>query len=119
TAFCGPCVLSCDDADRGGDGHERDLHSFPTRRSSDLSLTRSSVAPRTTVSPCAHAAATNSTGNSSIMSATCASGTSMPRSGACRSEEHTSELQSRENLVCGLLREKKKQEADEEIVVDS
>src|SRR5690606_40096149 len=30
------------------------------------------------------------------------------RRGACRSEEHTSELQSRENLVCRLLLEKKK-----------
>src|SRR5690606_40447257 len=30
------------------------------------------------------------------------------RSGAWRSEEHTSELQSRENLVCRLLLEKKK-----------
>src|SRR5207302_10532734 len=30
------------------------------------------------------------------------------RSGAERSEEHTSELQSRENLVCRLLLEKKK-----------
>src|SRR5690606_39353174 len=28
--------------------------------------------------------------------------------GQCRSEEHTSELQSRENLVCRLLLEKKK-----------
>src|SRR5690606_40791742 len=28
----------------------------------------------------------------------------------CRSEEHTSELQSRENLVCRLLLEKKKQD---------
>src|SRR5215475_8656828 len=37
-----------------------------------------------------------------------------PRSGRrrrpARSEEHTSELQSRENLVCRLLLEKKKQE---------
>src|SRR5436309_9895015 len=30
------------------------------------------------------------------------------RRGICRSEEHTSELQSRENLVCRLLLEKKK-----------
>src|SRR5690606_25688045 len=30
-----------------------------------------------------------------------------------RSEEHTSELQSRENLVCRLLLEKKKQEIDD------
>src|SRR5215475_5535662 len=31
-----------------------------------------------------------------------------PRRGGGRSEEHTSELQSRENLVCRLLLEKKK-----------
>src|SRR5436309_9771540 len=31
---------------------------------------------------------------------------------AGRSEEHTSELQSRENLVCRLLLEKKKQKTD-------
>src|SRR5436309_6107355 len=30
----------------------------------------------------------------------------------CRSEEHTSELQSRENLVCRLLLEKKKIKGD-------
>src|SRR5436309_9024574 len=30
-----------------------------------------------------------------------------------RSEEHTSELQSRENLVCRLLLEKKKKESEE------
>src|SRR5690606_39503474 len=33
--------------------------------------------------------------------------------GGGRSEEHTSELQSRENLVCRLLLEKKKLERDE------
>src|SRR5690606_40214736 len=32
---------------------------------------------------------------------------------ARRSEEHTSELQSRENLVCRLLLEKKKKDKDE------
>src|SRR5690606_42086269 len=38
-------------------------------------------------------------------------GRSQPRQiGAKRSEEHTSELQSRENLVCRLLLEKKKQD---------
>src|SRR5436309_10938280 len=31
----------------------------------------------------------------------------LPRTGEPRSEEHTSELQSRENLVCRLLLEKK------------
>src|SRR5215475_15667291 len=33
-----------------------------------------------------------------------------PNGGSVRSEEHTSELQSRENLVCRLLLEKKKKE---------
>src|SRR5436309_11882410 len=38
----------------------------------------------------------------------CVSGsTEMPSISVERSEEHTSELQSRENLVCRLLREKK------------
>src|SRR5690349_24117317 len=32
-----------------------------------------------------------------------------PRTSRCRSEEHTSELQSRRDLVCRLLLEKKKQ----------
>src|SRR5690606_41402212 len=35
-------------------------------------------------------------------------GAPRPRRNADRSEEHTSELQSRENLVCRLLLEKKK-----------
>src|SRR5690625_5315373 len=39
-----------------------------------------------------------------------ARGETMPRS-LCRSEEHTSELQSRGHLVCRLLLEKKKQNA--------
>src|SRR3712207_6862094 len=34
---------------------------------------------------------------------------SRPRRDRCRSEEHTSELQSRQYLVCRLLLEKKKQ----------
>src|SRR5438105_5193568 len=37
-----------------------------------------------------------------------ANGGYMPRSDGARSEEHTSELQSRADLVCRLLREKKK-----------
>src|SRR5690606_40357139 len=38
--------------------------------------------------------------------------TTWPGPCASRSEEHTSELQSRENLVCRLLLEKKKQPLD-------
>src|SRR5690606_40432755 len=40
-----------------------------------------------------------------------ASGTGLPGGRGSRSEEHTSELQSRENLVCRLLLEKKKETA--------
>src|SRR2546430_5328227 len=39
--------------------------------------------------------------------AACCAPTGAPESG-CRSEEHTSELQSQSNLVCRLLLEKKK-----------
>src|SRR5690606_41693579 len=49
-----------------------------------------------------------------LVSTTCAGDAKIPspaRAGQ-RSEEHTSELQSRENLVCRLLLEKKKQPRD-------
>src|SRR5207247_7752568 len=71
------------------------LHSFPTRRSSDLCL----AAP----------------GNFGVSSRSACSGDTTDGSGttagaprvATRSEEHTSELQSRVDLVCRLLLEKK------------
>src|SRR5690606_41735199 len=50
--------------------------------------------------------------SASMWAAPCSrAGRSPPRS--ARSEEHTSELQSRENLVCRLLLEKKKNEVTE------
>src|SRR5690349_25060593 len=70
-------------------GRLRDLHSFPTRRSSDLHP-GAAAAVRAQVlrnDPAAYVA-------------TCH-----------RSEEHTSELQSRRDLVCRLLLEKKKSRA--------
>src|SRR5207302_9198602 len=71
-------------------GPHRDLHSFPTRRSSDLSTSsRSGSNPR----PIKRARKSGTVGSCSV---------------AARSEEHTSELQSREKLVCRLLLEKKK-----------
>src|SRR5688572_4676229 len=70
-------------------GDHGDLHSFPTRRSSDLPLASSRSQTLRTTSP--------------ISTATCRP------SGERRSEEHTSELQSQSNLVCRLLLEKKKQ----------
>src|SRR5947209_19285974 len=68
-------------------GDPRDLHSFPTRRSS----ISGGSGMRQINSPAARAAVVNS-----------------PASVSSRSEEHTSELQSRQYLVCRLLLEKKK-----------
>src|SRR5207249_8834717 len=85
--------------DRGGT--HRDLHSFPTRRSSDLSARGRWRRPAGGCSRerrCAR-----------LPSARAAAGSP----GGCRacarerSEEHTSELQSRFDLVCRLLLEKK------------
>src|SRR5438445_9288492 len=71
-------------------GSHRDLHSFPTRRSSDLqSLTIRRISFV-----------------SGDWSRHVSIGTILSRS-----EEHTSELQSRQYLVCRLLLEKKKKTA--------
>src|SRR5437773_7250345 len=89
----------------------RDLHSFPTRRSSDLL----SVDPRqansgrlvrpTKIAPAARRLPT--LGVSSV-------GTN---SASRRSEEHTSELQSHHDLVCRLLLEKKKTKYNERLAL--
>src|SRR5207302_8623760 len=76
----------------------RDLHSFPTRRSSDLYDAATNVA---TLTPSA-GLATGTTYTAHVDASVKSS------EGTPRSEEHTSELQSRENLVCRLLLEKKK-----------
>src|SRR5438270_12882277 len=69
-------------------GDHRDLHSFPTRRSSDLTREDSGVAvPGSVQIP--------------------AGGLVFFDGDTVRSEEHTSELQSQSNLVCRLLLEKK------------
>src|SRR5687768_17804320 len=97
----------------------QDLHSFPTRRSSDLaSLTRSSTAstepsaPTTasTVLEMSPRAGTPHTSWSMTpsRSRSLRASTSMCVEYPPRSEEHTSELQSRLHLVCRLLLEKKK-----------
>src|SRR5205814_4784140 len=76
----------------------RDLHSFPTRRSSDLGP---SPAPRaagpwtTRQSPCLRASQGRTLRH-------------LFGRAKRRSEEHTSELQSLRHLVCRLLLEKKK-----------
>src|SRR5687768_17731339 len=89
--------------------HHRDLHPFPTRRSSDLGSEQ-----------CQSAALASRHAKTflliSLMGPHCqgqsrtASRTSQRRTSEDegRSEEHTSELQSRLHLVCRLLLEKKK-----------
>src|SRR5690606_41110052 len=87
-----------------------DLHSFPTRRSSDLvhpaGLYRRS---RHRFRQHRHRAVAGRTAAAHPRTAAGAAALRRAdRSRAGRSEEHTSELQSRENLVCRLLLEKKK-----------
>src|SRR5690606_40908039 len=82
------------------------LHSFPTRRSSDLKRPASDEDGEDTVAGCASMSA----GLVGSRPAGRRRRSSRRRRHWCwcRSEEHTSELQSRENLVCRLLLEKKK-----------
>src|SRR5438874_4295605 len=83
-------------------GDLRDLHSFPTRRSSDL----------TNVIPAKAGTQFQRRWIPSVIPALVAGTHRASGSGARgslpRSEEHTSELQSRRDLVCRLLLEKKK-----------
>src|SRR5690606_40325238 len=95
------------------------LHSFPTRRSSDLT---SCVVPRMRAGPGPPSTAWVMKGCTSgdsplaaritpvASSTTHAALRSAGEGMRSRSEEHTSELQSRENLVCRLLLEKKKKQ---------
>src|SRR5690606_42111506 len=89
--------------------HHRALHSFPTRRSSDLHviitymLVKQSVDQFLLTQSCVYAGIYVNLTNKRMSIV----GLLFDQLGA-RSEEHTSELQSRENLVCRLLLEKKK-----------
>src|SRR5690606_41989643 len=91
---------------------QRDPHSCPTRRSSDLAGGALEPEGRVRVDDLrGHEPLTQPPGGLAV---------TIPRvhdqrldpseliEGVIRSEEHTSELQSRENLVCRLLLEKKK-----------
>src|SRR5690606_39867822 len=86
----------------------RDLHSFPTRRSSDLPSPAPAPRGRRSPTPSRRPARWRP----STRRPAPTPGPSAPPPPAVprrrgRSEEHTSELQSRENLVCRLLLEKK------------
>src|SRR5690606_41320631 len=76
------------------------LHSFPTRRSSDLRKGDDKLNQDNLVSIEAQTEHSLTTGKSETRI--------FVKMYVDRSEEHTSELQSRENLVCRLLLEKKK-----------
>src|SRR5205814_9958380 len=90
------------------------LHSFPTRRSSDLSNKAALAASGPECStPAIGWPPTNGTPSRSALwqIATFVLPTSVT-SGCFRSEEHTSELQSLRHLVCRLLLEKKKKQTN-------
>src|SRR5690606_41422124 len=100
-------------------GHNCDLHSFPTRRSSDLATINMSGTALYEGCVVLFIAQVYGVDLSvaqqlmllllSVLSAVAVAGIpggSLPLiAGLLRSEEHTSELQSRENLVCRLLLE--------------
>src|SRR5690606_41505630 len=97
-------------------GAPRDLHSFPTRRSSDLAfhsgINKTLPDLRQLVQLRAEQVDALAAGELSVKTEVAGDFTDnnqlIRRDFATRSEEHTSELQSRENLVCRLLLEKKK-----------
>src|SRR5207249_10837310 len=95
--------------------HPRALHSFPTRRSSDLMLALVALGALlgwiagTLVTRLARALRLDERSRTwGLTSALARAGIYRPLSQVLRSEEHTSELQSRFDLVCRLLLEKKK-----------
>src|SRR5690606_40191996 len=95
----------------------RHLHSFPTRRSSDLhkvdrtGVTKTALpAALTELADTLQEARFVLAGDGRVELAALRDRLvdDLANHAARRSEEHTSELQSRENLVCRLLLEKKK-----------
>src|SRR5690606_41697619 len=89
-----------------------ELHSFPTRRSSDLCSEENDSATSSSSKGCSRRppGRTRTPLRRTASPRGRLNGSSPPeRSTRVRSEEHTSELQSRENIVCRLLLEKKKQ----------
>src|SRR5690606_42082175 len=88
-----------------------DRHSFPTRRSSDLGADRgveTGVPAPLSAQRCGDQTAGGVPGDLRGDRRRRHSGHRRGPASNVRSEEHTSELQSRENLVCRLLLEKKK-----------
>src|SRR5207253_10883155 len=98
--------------------HYRDprlLHSFPTRRSSDLDRRAAGRIDQATRSPVRAERAPPPSGPAQrkILRGLSAQLTGAVLPDGSRSEEHTSELQSRGHLVCRLLLEKKKKKKND------
>src|SRR5437868_11126681 len=93
-------------------GPPRDLHSFPTRRSSDLLVGAGVIACAWITAAIIGLIAPRQLGGAAAWSLVVAA--QLP----WRSEEHTSELQSRFDLVCRLLLEKKKQRHTDDKHID-
>src|SRR5699024_12718279 len=89
-------------------GAPRDLHSFPTRRSSDLPGHQALLACITLRLDLLGHGVRRDGLELRLTEAARQPQTPLPVVGHHRSEEHTSELQSRFDLVCRLLLEKKK-----------
>src|SRR5438034_7347724 len=98
--------FSCSDA-------HRDLHSFPTRRSSDLDGRQLADGALVAIILCEHLRPLDH-GPADLGPD---GRVQDPQARDPRSEEHTSELQSHSDLVCRLLLEKKKQ-TDNDIQVE-
>src|SRR5207249_12190874 len=99
-----PCTTVCPPLSLYSSRHPPDLHSFPTRRSSDLQLTLNHGVYLTKAvggTPVAIDAVALWKPQLVVVDIEM-------RLPERRSEEHTSELQSRFDLVCRLLLEKKK-----------
>src|SRR5690606_41618978 len=89
----------------------RDLHSFPTRRSSDLTGFDLLPTDEQAAAVCADLFSGDPVAErfvDEVYHGETGPGETRRMLDRARSEEHTSELQSRENLVCRLLLEKKK-----------
>src|SRR5699024_11246042 len=95
----------------------QDRHSFPTRRSSDLKRDRSRGTPTRPTRPQGQTSNTSARINQATTTPSPRHQRHQPGDSMSapalkppfsRSEEHTSELQSRFDLVCRLLLEKKK-----------
>src|SRR5687768_17909293 len=94
---------------------QRDLHSFPTRRSADLPKRRANRAPTGASWPAMNAAigyARRYPPVGPMRRANPGAPIGVNTGRPIRSEEHTSEFQSRLHLVCRLLLEKKKKQSN-------